>query len=188
MMRRTNTVLILCLLAALALAACGQADAPATKEAATSTAAASPGPTQTSQPEIVSSASVVRAEAMGAEAAAGGTAEASVKLAIKEGYHINANPPSMSYLFPTELSVEPSEGITAGKPVYPSSVTKKFAFSETPLAVYESEAVIKLPLKIDGAASKGARVIKAKLRVQACDDKACYKPDTLETSIPVTVK
>jgi hypothetical protein len=86
------------------------------------------------------------------------------------------------------LSVEPIEGITAGKPAYPSSITKKFAFSETPLAVYESEAVITLPLKIDGAASKGARHLSAKLRVQACDDKACYKPDTLETSIPVTVK
>jgi thiol:disulfide interchange protein DsbD len=67
-------------------------------------------------------------------------------------------------------------------------VTKKFAFSETPLAVYESEAVIKLPLKIDATASKGERTLKAKLRVQACDDKACYKPDTLVTSIPVTVK
>jgi thioredoxin:protein disulfide reductase len=190
MMRQTNTVLICGLMMALTLAvACGKADNTATKEGAnTGTTTASPGPTQTSQPDIVSSASVVRVEATGAEAAAGGTASASVKLTIKDGYHVNANPPSMSYLIPTELRVEPIEGITAGKPAYPSSITKKFAFSETPLAVYEHEAVITLPLKIAGTASKGARALNAKLRVQACDDKACYKPDTLETSIPLTIR
>ena len=183
MMRQTKLVLISCALA-LTLVACGKSDNAASQEAA----APSPSPTQSSTPEIISSASVVRVDASAAEAEAGGSASASVKLTINSGYHVNANPPSMSYLIPTELSVEPSEGITAGKPVYPSSITRKFAFSETPLAVYEGEATIKLPLKIASTASKGARTLSAKVRVQACDDKACYKPGTLETTIPVTVK
>lgn len=189
MMRQTNSVLIYCLLTALTLGACGKADNTASKDTNTNTTTTvSPAPTQTSEPEIVSSASVVRVEGSATEVAAGGTASASVKLTIKDGYHVNANPPSMSYLIPTELSVQPVEGITAGKPTYPSSITRKFAFSEMPLAVYEKEAVVKLPLKIAGTASKGARNLSAKLRVQACDDKACYKPDTLETSIPLTIK
>jgi thiol:disulfide interchange protein DsbD len=189
MIRKTNPVLIYCLLAALAFMACGKAENTTSKDAtANSNAAASPAPTQSAESEIVSSASVVRVEASATEAAAGGSGEASVKLSIKDGYHVNANPPSMSYLIPTELSIAPIEGITASKPVYPSSITKKFAFSETPLAVYETEAVVKLPLKIAATASKGARSLNAKLRVQACDDKACYKPDTLQTSIPLTIK
>ena len=80
------------------------------------------------------------------------------------------------------------EGITAGKPVYPSSITKQFAFEKKPLAVYEGEASIKLPLKIASNVSQGAHTLRAKLRVQACDDQACYPPRTIETSIPVTVK
>jgi DsbC/DsbD-like thiol-disulfide interchange protein len=179
MMRQTNLILISCALA-LVMVACGgnksdNANAPS-------------APAQSSTSEITSSASVVSVNVAAAGAAAGGTAEVVVKLTIKNGYHVNANPPSMAYLIPTELSIEPSTGITAGKPVYPSSITKKFAFSETPLAVYENEAAIKMPLEIAKTATAGERDLKAKLRVQACDDKACYKPSTIETSIPVTVR
>ncbi|MGB7925781.1 MAG: protein-disulfide reductase DsbD domain-containing protein [Pyrinomonadaceae bacterium] len=190
MMRQTNSILVCCALAALfLLAACGKADNVASNGAATNNAnTASSSSTETSTSGIASSASVVRVEAAAVEAEAGGATEAAVKLTITNGYHVNANPPSMAYLIPTELSVEPSEGITAGKPVYPASITKKFAFSDTPLAVYEGETTIKVPLKIAAGASQGERDVKAKVRVQACDDKACYKWSMIETSIPVTVK
>jgi DsbC/DsbD-like thiol-disulfide interchange protein len=183
MMRQNILVLIYCLLS-LTFFACGGAQKTASKDAPV----AAPAPTQATTQEIVSSASVVRVNASGVEVAAGGTASASVNLTITNGYHVNANPPSESYLIPTELTVEPGEGLTAGQPVYPQSVTKKFAFADKPLAVYEGEAAIKLPLKVESTASKGAHTLNAKLRVQACDDKACYKPSTIETSIPVTVK
>lgn len=119
---------------------------------------------------------------------AGGEAVASIKLTIASGYHINANPPSFPYLKATELEIEPSAGITPGKPVYPSSVTRKFAFSKDPLAVYEGETEIKLPLSAASDAPKGAQTLKGKLRIQACDEEACYPPRTVETSIQVTIK
>ena len=133
-------------------------------------------------------ADVVRADVPAVEIKAGGAAEATVKLTIASGYHINANPPSFSYLKATELTVEPGEGVSAGKPVYPSSVTRTFTFSKDPLAVYEGETAIKLPLMVAADAKKGARNLKGKLRVQACDDEKCFPPRTMETSIPVTVK
>lgn len=183
---RPNTLVLLCcsLLFLLVLStACGKVESPASKE----TASASPGPAQSPAQEMVSSASVVRVTPSGVQVAAGSTGEASVKLTITNGYHVNANPPSMPELIPTLLTVEPGEGLTAGKPVYPSSITKKFPFAEKPLAVYEGEATIKLPLTATSAATKGAHTLRAKLRVQACDDQACYPPRTIETSIPVTV-
>ena len=187
MMRPIILVLICCLLS-LSLAACEKTETTATKDAP----AAAPKPSQAATPQqqqqLVSSASVVRVEAPGVEAAAGGTAEASVNLAITNGYHVNANPPSESYLIATELTVEPGEGFTVGKPVYPPSVTRKFAFAEKPLAVYEGQTAIKLPLSVASTASKGAHTLRAKLKVQACDDKVCYQYSTIETSIPVTVK
>lgn len=130
----------------------------------------------------------MRASPASVEIKAGASAEASIKLTIASGYHINANPPSFPYLKATELTVEPSESITPGKPVYPSSVTRTFAFSKDPLAVYEGETEIKLPLSAAGNAQKGAQTLKGKLRIQACDEEACYPPRTIETSIPVTIK
>lgn len=121
------------------------------------------------------------------EAETGKAAEARLKLAIKEGYHINANPASQ-YQIPTQLTVEQAEGITAGQPKYPASVTRKFAFSEQPLAVYEREALISVPLNIAASAGKGERAVSARLRFQACDEQVCYPPKTLQVSIPVVLK
>ncbi|HEY0377574.1 MAG TPA: protein-disulfide reductase DsbD domain-containing protein [Pyrinomonadaceae bacterium] len=133
-------------------------------------------------------ADVVRVDVPGVELKAGGTTEATVKLNVASGYHINANPPSFSYLKATELIVEAGEGVTAGKPTYPPSVTRKFTFSKDPLAVYEGETAIKLPLTAAAGAKKGAQTLKGRLRVQACDEEKCYPPRTVEAAIPVTVK
>lgn len=132
-------------------------------------------------------ADVVVADAAKVEAQAGKSADAQVKLAVKEGYHINANPPSQ-YQIATQLTIEPAEGVAAGEPRYPDSVTRKFAFSEQPLKVYEKEAVISVPLNVAANAAKGERRLSARLKFQACDEQVCYPPKTMQVSIPVTVQ
>jgi DsbC/DsbD-like thiol-disulfide interchange protein len=121
------------------------------------------------------------------EVEAGKTAQAEVRLTIKEGYHINANPPSQ-YQIATQLTIEQAEGITAGQPKYPASLTRKFSFSDQPLAVYEKEATISIPLSAQAGAAKGERSMPARLRFQACDDQVCYPPKNLQVSIPLMVK
>jgi hypothetical protein len=187
-MTKKITIVILCL-SAIFLSACSQTETANKGNGATLNAnSTSSGATANDSTAKAPPSDVVKVDAPGVEIKAGGSAEVAVKLTIAGGYHINANPPSFSYLKATELSVEPGGGITPGKPVYPSSVTRKFAFSKDPLAVYEGEAAIKLPLSAAESAQKGAQTLHAKLRIQACDEEACYPPRTLETSIPVTVK
>jgi hypothetical protein len=181
---RQTTFVAICCFCLIGLTACGQVGKQAPQETAASSSNANQPAASTNSPP----ADVVRASVPDVEIAAGGSAEASVRLAIADGYHINANPPSFAYLKATELEVEPGEGVTAGKPVYPASITKRFSFSEKPLAVYEGAAEIRLPLNAASTASKGARALRAKLRIQACDDQACYPPRVIETSIPVTVR
>lgn len=130
---------------------------------------------------------VVKVSAASVEAQAGKSAQAMVKVAVKEGYHINANPASQ-YQIATQLTVEPPDGITVGQTVYPPALTKKFSFSEQPLAVYEGEATITVPLNVSAGAAKGDHNISARLRFQACDDQVCYPPKNLQTLIPLTVK
>ena len=131
---------------------------------------------------------IVKASGENVEARAGETAEASVRLAIASGYHVNANPATERFLIPTSLEVKPEAGITVDKIVYPKALTKKFAFAEVPLAVYEGDARITMTVRVPRDAAPGQHTLAARLRVQPCDDEKCYPPTTVETSIPVTVR
>lgn len=131
---------------------------------------------------------IVSVSAENVEVRAGGTAEAVVRLAITNGYHVNANPAGEKFLIPTSLEVKPEAGITADRIVYPKALTKKFSFSEVPLAVYEGDARITLTVHAPVGAAPGQHTLAANLRVQPCDDEKCYPPSTVKTSLPVTVR
>ena len=182
---RNITTPALCCWLLLAAAACSNhpATRTVTERTQTPAPAASPGADVNTPP-----ADVVRVDAPAVRIMTNGSAEAAVRLTVAGGYHINANPPSFSYLKATELEVEPGGGISAGKPVYPPSLVKKFEFSEQPLAVYEGETIIRLPLRAVKTSAKEAHTLRAKVRVQACDQQACYPPRTIEITIPVTVE
>ncbi len=144
--------------------------------------------TKSPVPQRITSESVVKVSAEPVAIAIGGSTDAVVRLTIRSGYHVNANPPTYSYLKPTQLDVTASNGISATSVSYPSPLTKKFAFADKPLAVYEGETEIKATMKADTTASKGEHSVAAQLRVQACDDQVCYPPGQIELRIPVTVK
>ena len=178
------------LLFLLVSAACsGGAPETAANSAPTAPAAntSAPGANQAQPPAKALPEDVVRVVVSKVEVQAGKTAPATVRLAILEGYHINGNPASQ-YQIATQLTVEPSDGLTTGAPVYPASLTKKFQFSEQPLAVYEGEATINVPVTATAGAAKGERNVSARLRFQACDEQVCYPPKNLQTVIPVVVK
>ena len=111
-----------------------------------------------------------------------------MKLEIKNGYHVNANPPSFPYLKATELQITPAEGISVQFMKYPDPLTKKFAFAEKPLAVYEGETTLKASIKAEKSAKPGTHNLSAKLSVQACDEAVCYAPGTMDITVPVNIK
>jgi hypothetical protein len=118
---------------------------------------------------------------------AGGAGEATVRLDIAAGYHVNANPASDKFYVATELRAESQEGVTPGKPVYPAGLSRKLGFAEKPLSVYEGTVRIKLPLRADRGAAKGRHTLRARLRVQPCNDEVCLQPREIDAPIPVTV-
>ncbi|MBD0370260.1 MAG: protein-disulfide reductase DsbD N-terminal domain-containing protein [Pyrinomonadaceae bacterium] len=184
-----NLLTVLFLLLSSVLAACSSAGTEKSAAPQSSGNSQSSSANTNSQSAKASSLpeDVLVANAKKLEVEAGKSAQAEVSLSIKEGYHINANPPSQ-YQIATQLTLEQMEGITAGQPKYPASMTKKFAFSEKPLAVYEKEATITVPVNAAAGAAKGERALPARLRFQACDDQVCYPPKNLQLTIPVLVK
>ena len=134
------------------------------------------------------SVDVVKVAAMPADISRNESADAIVRVTVQNGYHINANPPTFSYLKATELTVAQEPGISVSFLVYPDAITKKFPFAEKPLAVYEGTTEIKVRLRADKSSTAGTQNLSGTLRVQACDDQVCYAPGTLDVSIPLNIK
>lgn len=183
MTRFTNTA-IACLLLLFVTAACSKPIQESRSESPT-TPAGTPALTEDKR---IASVDVVKVAAQAVEIAAGSSGEATVRLTIQSGYHINANPPTYSYLKATELEIAPGEGVSVGHPVYPKALNRKFPFAEKPLAVYEGVTEVKATLKADKSAKQGQQSLAAKLRIQACDEQVCYPPGTLDLVIPVSIK
>ena len=185
MIRKTLIALTVCapvLFNACAGSGTQQSNTTAPSAATTpSSAAARASTTPTPQTQVVS------ASAGEVKLASGGAGEANIKLDIAEGFHVHANPASDKFYIATEVQAAPQQGVTPGKPAYPNAVTRKLEFSDKPLALYEKEVVIKLPLRADKDAAKGAHTLRATIRVQACNEQACQPPRNLETTIPVLI-
>ena len=181
MMTRSTHTIVSCLILLFVSAACSK---PAPNSASESGAVPAGSPAA----QKITSEGVVKAAAQRVEIPAGGSAEATVRLTIQSGYHVNANPPTFPYLKATALEISPADGVSVAFVTYPKAVNKKFAFAEQALAVYEGETDLKATLKSDKTAKKGERSIPARLRIQACDEQVCYPPGMLELAIPVNVK
>jgi hypothetical protein len=135
------------------------------------------------------SKSVVGVDAAGPSGpvAAGSSFEVRVTLEVKAGYHINAQKPSEEYLIGTSLKLSPTPGVKISKVAYPSARLVKFAFSETPLAVYEGAVRIVATLRSDASLAPGPQSIAGKVTFQACNDQACLPPSTVDVTANVEI-
>jgi DsbC/DsbD-like thiol-disulfide interchange protein len=179
-MTRSTHITIACLLLLFVTTACSK---PVPNSAIESTSTA-----ESPSAQRITSESVVKVVAQPVEISAGGSAEAAVRIRIQSGYHVNANPPTYPYLKATELEISPAAGVSVGVVTYPRALSKKFAFAEKPLRVYEGETELKATLNAENSAKPGQRSISARLRIQACDEQVCYAPGTLEVAISVNIK
>lgn len=115
------------------------------------------------QTEMFETKSVVKAEFNKTTATKG-----KIVLTIKDGWHVNANPASMDFLIPVEITL--SENPQTLDAFYPVGHT-----IETPLGdlmVYSETVSIPVTLKEEKKLGFIA------LTAQACDGSTCYPPST----------
>jgi DsbC/DsbD-like thiol-disulfide interchange protein len=136
----------------------------------------------------MNSVAVVKATPREVTIARGESGDATVRVKIDNGYHVNANPPSYSYLIPTQIELSPTDGVSVDFITYPDALTKTFSFAEKPLAVYEGEVDLKVRLSAGKSTAPGVHNLSGKLRVQACDDQVCYAPGSIDLTVPVNIK
>jgi DsbC/DsbD-like thiol-disulfide interchange protein len=101
---------------------------------------------------------------------------AAVMVEVLPGYHINDHHPTLDYLIPTEVKLEPSKQVTVKDITYPRGEPKKFAFSDAPLSVYEGTVRVDVALQLEHKTLPGNYEEKGQLAYQACNDHACLPP------------
>jgi cytochrome c biogenesis protein CcdA len=112
---------------------------------------------------------------------AGATVRAALQITLPEGFHVQSNKPRDASLIPTELTIEPPPGITAEELVFPEAVDFPQEGLPEPLLVFERQFTIGVRFSVAAGLPAGALSVPARLRYQACDDKVCFAPTTVQT-------
>lgn len=97
-----------------------------------------------------------------------------LQVTLASGWHVNSHRPSEEYLIATEARLDPAGAVRFGEARYPDGKMMKFAFSESPLSVYEGSFTIEVPVTWDEA--RPAPALSGSIEYQACNDTKCLAP------------
>jgi hypothetical protein len=114
--------------------------------------------------------------------------QAKIPIVVKEGYHVNSNKPNEEYLIPLKLTWTSLGALEGGTVTYPKPALEKYEFSEQPLSVYTGGFDLLANFKVAANAPAGPGAATGKLRYQACSNRACYPPKTVDITVPYQVQ
>jgi hypothetical protein len=126
-----------------------------------------------------------------------------IPVTIDAGFHVNSDKPSESYLIPLAVKWTDKGALEGTKPVsdpktgevkkevdvvFPKPTMMALGGEDKPLSVFQGSFDIVANFKVAGNAQAGPGAAAGKLSYQACNDKMCFPPKTVEISIPYSVK
>lgn len=117
----------------------------------------------------------------------GSAAQARIKVSLQAGFHVNSNTPSDEYLIPLKLTWTPGP-LESPVVSYPKPQMEKYEFSDKPLSVFSGSFDLNTTFQVPAKAAVGPSIMAGKLRYQACNNKACFPPKTLDVKLPVQVQ
>ena len=113
--------------------------------------------------------------------------EQRLKLRLQPGYHVNSDKPNDDFLIPLRLSWD-SGAVETVAVEFPKPVIEKSDFSEKPLSVFTGNFEIVTKFQRAPGAVPGPGLLTGKLRYQACNDKMCLPPKSIEVKVPLLVE
>jgi hypothetical protein len=116
----------------------------------------------------------------------GAATEVKLSLELRAGYHCNSSKPSDEYLIPLKLTWTPG-ALESPEVTYPAPQMEKYSFSEKPLSVYTGNFELMTKFKVSASATPGQTIATGKLRYQACTDRMCLQPKTIDVIIPIDI-
>lgn len=104
---------------------------------------------------------------------------AQIPISIEKGFHIQANPASLSQLIATTLTFESTKEILVGPTQYPKGKPYRVESMKSEIDVYDGNIDLSVPLAVNKEIKNKKTEIKGVLRYQACTEKTCFFPKNL---------
>ena len=114
--------------------------------------------------------------------------EVKIPCSVQPGFHVNSHTPSEDYLIPLNLTWTSTGALQPGQVIYPKPEMEKYEFADKPLSVLTGKFDVVASFKVAPKAPAGPGAAVGKLRYQACSDRACYPPKTVEITVPYQVQ
>jgi thiol:disulfide interchange protein len=112
---------------------------------------------------------------------AGTTVRLALQLTIAEGLHAQANHPRDASAIPMRLSIDTPDGVSYQDVAFPPSIDFRIQGFDELAPVFTGKVVVGARVAIAADHPLGPLSLPAHLRYQACDDKLCYPPKTIDT-------
>lgn len=102
---------------------------------------------------------------------------------LKPGYHVNSN---VAPTYPLKVSLAENGAAVLQNVAFPPPKSHNLA-GET-LSVFDGEFRLKLTFKVSPNAPVGRTMLTSKVSYQACDDRVCLRPDSIELKLPLDIR
>ena len=109
-----------------------------------------------------------------------------IPVSILEGYHINSNAPGDEYAIPLKVTWTSLGALEGAQVTFPKS--EKITVGEQSLNVFTGKVDLTASFKVSAKAPAGPGVAAGKLSFQACNNKMCFPPKTVEFNVPYQVQ
>jgi hypothetical protein len=114
----------------------------------------------------------------------GSTVEIKLPLVLRTGYHVNSNTPSDQFLIPLRLTWDTGP-VSSTAVTFPKPTTEKYPFYPIALSVFTGIFEITTKFQVAPSAQPGPAAVNGKLRYQACNDRECLAPKTMNVAVQV---
>jgi len=114
--------------------------------------------------------------------------QAKIPVSVRPGFHVNSNTPTDEYLIPLKLTWTAAGALEGGSVTYPKPSLEKYEFAEKPLSVFTGNFELVANFKVAANAPAGPGAAVGKLRYQACNDRACFPPKTVDVTVPYQIQ
>ncbi|MCF8026987.1 MAG: thioredoxin fold domain-containing protein [Desulfobacteraceae bacterium] len=128
-----------------------------------------------------------KAQRSSIEISAGGMTEVALTVEIADNWHIHSNKPGESDFVAAGLHLADHRGMFALENIlYPEAEKHDFAFSDTPVSVFNETFYLTATLVARNSVTPGTYDVPLELVFQACSESACAAPANVR--VPVKIK
>jgi uncharacterized protein YyaL (SSP411 family) len=152
--------------------------------------AGSPGPRVAAEPDHSPHQVVTASVRLAGAIAPGGEFDAVVSVAIQQGWHLYANPTGVAELKPTTLRLDRASerSATLVHVKYPRGATKVLgSLGREKVALYEGKVELIARIRLVEDVKPGTIPMRLTMSYQACNDRLCLAPASLEIPLDVSV-